>query len=71
VVIGSLGEAVDASALCRVSMNALRSAASSAHSDATANEGHVNYDVSDVSVKAYDEKWLRHSWVLRARRCKK
>jgi hypothetical protein len=33
-------------------INALRSAASSARSDATANEGHVNYDVSDVSVKA-------------------
>ena len=29
-----------------------RKVASSAHSNATANEGHVNYDVSDVSVKA-------------------
>ncbi len=30
----------------------LRSAASSTHRDATANKGHVNYDVSDVSVEA-------------------
>ena len=29
----------------------LRSAASSARSDVTANKGHVNYDVSDVSVE--------------------
>ena len=33
-------------------INALRSAASSARSNATANEGRVNYDVSDVPVKA-------------------
>ena len=33
-------------------IDALRSAASSARNDAMAKEGHVNYDVSDVSVKA-------------------
>ena len=33
-------------------INALRSAASPACGDATAKEGHVNYDVSDVPVKA-------------------
>ena len=33
-------------------IDALRSAASSAHNNAMAKEGHVNYDVSDVSVKA-------------------
>ena len=31
-----------------LNINALTSAASSAHSDATANEGRVNYDVSNV-----------------------
>jgi hypothetical protein len=33
-------------------IDALRSAASSAHNDVMAKEGHINYDVSDVSVKA-------------------
>jgi len=33
-------------------INALTSAASSACSDAMAEEGHVNYDISDVNVEA-------------------
>ena len=33
-------------------INALRSAASSQHSNVTAKEGHVNYDISDVPIEA-------------------
>jgi hypothetical protein len=39
-------------------INALRSAATSARRDATANEGHVNYDVSDVSVEAIGSRTM-------------
>ena len=57
-VIASLGEAVEASALqsrvdeFRRKNDALRSTATSARGDATAKEGHVNYDVSDIPVVA-------------------
>jgi len=57
-VIGSLGEALEASALSprvdlfRQKIDALRSTASDARSDATKKKGHVNYDVSNVPVEA-------------------
>ena len=57
-VIASLGEAVEASVLqsrvdkFRRKNDALRSTATSARGDATAKEGHVNYDVCDVPVVA-------------------
>jgi len=55
--------------------DALTSAASSARSDATANEGRVNYDLSDVPIKARAAPTTGsgcQGWVLaRARRCKK
>ena len=57
-IIGTLGEVADACALCwrvdefRRKNDALRSTATSARGDATAKEGHVNYDVSDVPVVA-------------------
>ena len=35
-----------------LNIDALRSTASSARSDATAKEGHVNHDVSDVPIEA-------------------
>jgi len=58
-----------------LNIDALTSAASSAHSDATSKEGRVNYDVSDVPVEARAAPTTGsgcHSWVLaRARRCEK
>jgi len=53
-------------------IDALRSAASSTRSDATAEEGHVNYDVSDVTVEACAAPMMGSGWfgwVLAARRC--
>ena len=52
-------------------IDALTSAASSARSDAMAEEGHVNYDISDVNVEARaapktGSGWF--GWVLVARR---
>ncbi len=56
-------------------IDVLRSAASSARSDATANKGHVNYDVSDVPIEARAAPRTGsgcHGWVLaHARRCEK
>jgi len=53
-------------------IDARRPAASSARSDATAKEGHVNYDVSDVLVEARGAPTTGSGWygsVLVARRC--
>jgi len=56
-------------------IDARRPAASSARSDATAKEGHVNYDVSDVPVEARAAPTMGsgcYGWVTaHARRCKK
>ena len=52
-------------------IDARRPAASSASSDATAKEGHVNYDVSDVLVEARGATTMGSGWyglVLVARR---
>jgi hypothetical protein len=53
----------------------LRSAASPLSGDVTAKEGHVNYDVFDVSVEACAARTTGsgcHGWVLaRAQRCEK
>jgi len=58
-----------------LNIDALPSAASSARSDATANEGCVNYDVSDVPIEARAAPTPRngcHGWVLAcAQRCEK
>ena len=75
--VGALGEAVEPArcdSSCRLfssEIDALRSTASSARSDATAKEGHVNHDVSDVPVEARvnpttGSGW--YGWVLAARR---
>jgi hypothetical protein len=77
-VIGSLGEAVercDRASMNLLKIDALRSAASPLSGDATAKEGHVNYDVFDVSVEACAAHTTGsgcHGWVLaRAQRCEK
>ena len=54
-----------------MNIEALRSTASSACSDATVKEGHVNHDVSDVPVKVCANPMTGsgwYSWVLAARR---
>ena len=48
-------------------INALRSAASSARNDATAEKGHINYDVSEVPVLAHADPTTGrgcYSWVM-------
>ena len=48
-------------------IDVLRSAASSARSDATGNEGRVNYDVSDGPIEARAAPTMGsgcHGWVL-------
>jgi len=56
-------------------IDALTSAASSARSDATANEGRVNYDASDVPIEARAAPTTGsgcHGWVLACtQRCEK
>jgi hypothetical protein len=51
--------------------DALRSAASSARSDATVEKGHVNYDVSEVPVLARADPTTGrgcYGWVMAAQR---
>jgi len=58
-----------------LNIDALTAAASSTHSNTTANKGSVNYDVSDVPVEARAAPTMGsgcHGWVLGcAQRCKK
>jgi len=58
-----------------LNIDVLTSAASSARSDVTANEGRINYDVSDVPVEARAAPTTGsgcYGWVLaRAQRCEK
>ncbi len=52
-------------------IDALTSAASSARSDATANEGRVNYDASDVPIEARAAPTTGsgcHGWVMAVQR---